>query len=185
MSMAHLDGDTIRSALRLLGSCLASERDVEILIVGGAAGVLTGELPGTWTTTDVDVIHCWPPQDREDVLAAAVEAGRRMRFPGSWLSEDVGLFVWTLPDNWTERRVLVGNFDRLRAYAAGRQDLIAMKFLAHRACDLEHLAAMNVTPAELDFVRRHLDTRIEAYPPEAGRIEMTRRYVNEWQQPRP
>ena len=52
-----LNNAKIRAALTSVGKHLRLDRDVEILIVGGAAGVLTGALPDGWTTADVDVIH--------------------------------------------------------------------------------------------------------------------------------
>src|SRR5205085_4507326 len=127
-----------------VGMRLRLVRDVEILIVGGAAGVLTGELPAAWTTADVDVIHYRLPQDREDVLIAAADAGRELSLPANWLSEDAGLYAWTLPDGWETRRVRIDAFGRLHVHAASRLDLIAMKFTAHRERDLEHLVRMDV-----------------------------------------
>jgi hypothetical protein len=69
--MVVLDDHTIKAALARMGQWLRLERDVEILVAGGAAGLLIGELPPAWTTADVDVIHCHLPQDREAVLVAA------------------------------------------------------------------------------------------------------------------
>lgn len=179
--MTPLDDTTIRTALAALGRRLRLERDVEIVLVGGAAGVLTGLLPPAWTTADVDVIHCKLPEDREAIFAAAAEVAQELSLPPSWLSEDVGLFAWTLPDDWEKRRVQVGSFGRLRVYAAGRRDLIAMKFLAHREGDLEHLARMNVVAADLEFVREYLDGLRHRVPGEAGRIAMARSYVDAWE----
>jgi hypothetical protein len=121
------------------------------------------------------------PQDREAVLVAAAQAGRALSLPGSWLSEDVGLHAWTLPEGWEGRRVLVGTFARLRVYTASRPDLIAMKFIAHCERDLEHLAQMNVGQAELPFVLRYLEALMRQYPGEAARIEMARQYVDAWE----
>jgi Nucleotidyltransferase of unknown function (DUF6036) len=99
----------------------------------------------------------------------------------SWLSEDVGLYAWTLPQGWENRRRKIGVYGRLKVYAVSRFDLIAMKFIAHRERDLEHLAKMNVTSDELDSVRKYLDELAEQYPDQAGRIEMARQYVNGWE----
>jgi hypothetical protein len=156
--MSMLDEMTIRQALAMLGERLPLARDVELLIVGGAAGVPSGELPRSWTTADVDLIHCTLPGDRDLVLAGSADVARELSLPGSWLSEDVGLYAWTLPDNWESRRVLVGTFGRLRVYAAGRLDLIAMKLIAHRERDLEYLARMRVKAEEREFVLRYLDS---------------------------
>jgi hypothetical protein len=178
-----LNHDTIRAALAVVGERLRVGREVEILIVGGAAGVLTGVLPSWWNTSDVDVIHFRLAQDRDAVLTAAEEAAQALSLPPSWVSEDVGLFAWTLPEGWEHRRVWVGTFDQLRVFAAGRLDLIAMKFIAHRERDLEHLAQMNVSPAELEFVRSYLEGVAVEHPDQTGRIEMARRYLEEWEVP--
>lgn len=66
-------------------------------------------------------------------------------------------------------------------YAASRVDLIAMKFVAHREGDLEHLSLMKVTTDELSFVREYLDMLAERCPNEMGRIEMARQYVEAWE----
>lgn len=176
-----LNDQTIRAALAALGEHLRLDRRVEILIVGGAAGVLTGELPPWWNTADVDVIHFRLAQDRDAVLAAAEEAARVLWLPPSWMSEDVGLYSWTLPHEWEKRRVWVGSFGHLQVYAASRSDLIAMKFIAHRERDLEHLVQMHVAPSELRLVRNHLDSLAVEHVDQMGRIEMARRYVEEWE----
>src|SRR5215211_3236453 len=46
-------------------------------------------------------------EDREAVLTAAEEAARELQLPPSWLSEDVGLYAWTLPTGWQKRRVRI------------------------------------------------------------------------------
>jgi len=129
----------------------------------------------------VDVIHCRLPQDREAVLVAAEEVSRELSLPPSWLSEDVGLYVWTLPQGWENRRRKVGVYGRLKVYAASRFDLIAMKFIAHRERDREHLMQMNVTSHELNSVRKYLDELSKQHPDQLGRIEMARQYVNGWE----
>ena len=129
---ASLDGDTIRDGPRLLGRRLRVDRDME-LTGGGAAGVLTGELPAAWLTADVDVL---PPKEMEAVLAAAAEVQRQLLLPPAWLNDFAGLWYHALPEDWEGRRVLVGKFGRLIVYAIGRLDQIAMKFVAHRTSDL-------------------------------------------------
>ena len=176
-----LDDNTIRAALAAMGERLRLNRDVEILIVGGAAGVLTGVLPAAWTTADVDVLHVHLPQDREAVFSAAVDACRTLSLPPSWMSEDVRLYAWTLPEDWQSRRVRVGVYGRLHVYAVSRRDLAAMKFCAHRAADLEHLAQLHLTAADLRFVRTYLAALSDRYPEYAGQIAMARQYVEEWE----
>ena len=66
-------------------------------------------------------------------------------------------------------------------YAASRLDLIAMKFIAHRERDLEHLAHMRPALEELDFVRGYLDSLARSQSGEMGRIDMARQYVDGWE----
>jgi hypothetical protein len=184
--MRSLDDQTILTALAKLGQRLTSTRPIEILIVGGAAGVLIKALPAAWTTADVDAIHFRLPQDRDLVLDTAAVVGRELSLPADWLNDWSTLYAWTLPDDWKARRVPVGTFGMLEVFAASRFDLIAMKFIAHRPGDLEHLERMNVTAQDLEFVDTYLDTMARAYPAgryptEAGKIAMAREYLKGWE----
>jgi len=180
-----LDKNTILSGFVALGQRLKLSRHVEILIVGGAAGVLTGLLPAQWTTADVDTLDCQLPQDREAVLAVAEVVCRDLSLPADWLNDWGGLYAWTLPDDWMSRRVPIGEFGQLHVYAAGRSDLIAMKFIAHRERDLEHLQLLNVTEDDKTFVRSYLDHLKERYPAgrfpdHAGKVAMATQYLENW-----
>ena len=184
--MAVLDNGSIRNAFSRLGQRLRSERDVEILIVGGAAGVLTHELPPAWTTADVDAFYFELAKDREAVLSAAEEVGRELKLPSDWLNDWGGKSRWTLPDEWKSRRILIGAFGRLRVYAVSRIDLISMKFIGHREHDLEHLRELKVTSSEKAAVGEYLEVLAERYPagrhPEkAGRIELAKLYLDNWE----
>jgi nucleotide-binding universal stress UspA family protein len=184
--MDQLDDKLIRRALSTLGRHLNVDHDVEILIVGGAAGILTGAFPPEVTTMDADAIWYRPPKDRELILETAAEISRELSLPTDWLNEWSGLYAWSLPDGWESRRVLVGKFDHLHVYAASRIDLIVMKFIAHRGRDRDHLNQLKVTPQELAIVRGHLDSMGTQYPrsrfpAQAGAIEMAQRYVDAWQ----
>jgi hypothetical protein len=185
MSMDQLDDISIRRGLSKLGERLGLDHDVEILIVGGAAGILTGELPAAMTTMDADAIYFSPAKDRDLVLDAAGEIAAELSLPADWLNEWSGLYAWTLPTEWKTRRVQIGAYGRLIVDAVGRLDLIAMKFIAHRERDRDHLRYLNVTPDELNFVRGYLDALTAKYPrsrfpTESGRIDLARRYVDAW-----
>lgn len=73
---------SIQAALEAVGARLGAGRDVEILIVGGAAAILTDQLPAATTTGDVDLLKCHLPQDRDELLDAAAEVGRTCRQVG-------------------------------------------------------------------------------------------------------
>jgi hypothetical protein len=183
---ASLDDAVIREALAHVGASPLLRRDVEISIVGGAAGILIHALPHGWTTSDVDAIHFKLAQDRDAVLDAAGEVAAQFQLPADWLNDWGGLFAWTLPDDWQTRRVHVGRFGRLDVYAVSRRDLIAMKFLSHRPSDLEHLNQLNLAPDDLQFVSRYLEVLAQrfpsgAYPSEAGKIGMAVQYVRSWE----
>jgi hypothetical protein len=184
--MRVLDDNTIKTALAKLGERLGTARRIEILIVGGAAGVLIKARPAAWTTADVDAIDFRLPQDRDLVLDTAAVVGRELSLPADWLNDWSTLYAWTLPDDWKSRRVPVGAFGMLDVFAASRFDLIAMKFIAHRPGDLEHLERMNVTAGDLEFVRGYLDAMARSYPAgryptEAGKIAMGREYLKSWE----
>ena len=179
-----LNDSIIREALTKLGERLGSGHDIEILLIGGAAGILTGQLSGL-TTADVDAIHFRLATDRDAVLDAAAEVGDELQLPVNWLNDWGALYRWTLPDDWEKRRIEIGIFGRLRVYAVSRVDLISMKIISHREHDLEHLFQMKMTSHEKSVVHRYLDVLVERYPVEqypehAGRIEMARQYLNEW-----
>ena len=177
-----LDGVRIHEAFREMGKHLKVDRDVEILVVGGAAGVLSGELPGSWTTGDVDVIHCRLPQDREEVLDAAAAVTDALGLPrGGWMNDFGGLHAWTLPEDWETRRVLIGRYAHLHVYAVGRLDLIAMKFLAGRTRDFEHLHHLTVTKTEKRLVSLVLGMSREQHPEHAAQIDLATAILEEWE----
>ncbi len=173
-----LSRDPILNAFRLLGTRLV--RDTEILIVGGTAGLLTGEFPPTHVTEDVDLIACHLPADRDAVLDAAEQIGNELSLPASWLSDFSGLFRWTLLDDWRGRAVNVGTFGKLRVLAVGRLDLLTMKFLSHRTKDQEHLEMMKPSGEELAWIRNRVTGLVEFFPNERGKIEMTLQLITAW-----
>jgi hypothetical protein len=76
--------------------------------------------------------------------------------PSGWFNNQVQIRSDSLPIAWESRRILVDQGPRLSVYAAGRVDLIAMKFLAHRPQDLVDLTELKVTDADEAFVRSFL-----------------------------
>ncbi|MGA2232756.1 MAG: DUF6036 family nucleotidyltransferase [Tepidisphaeraceae bacterium] len=173
-----MDKGTIRTALAAVGKLLPARRPIEMLIVGGAAGLLSGELGGAYTTGDVDALLVLPPGEWDQLQDAAAEVGKAMSLPASWLNREAGLYAESLPSDWISRRVNVGCFGVLQVWAVGRLDLIAMKFYSHRPQDREHLLQMNVTQPELKFVLRYLDSLEQVA--EKGKIEMARLIVENW-----
>lgn len=146
----------IEAAFRRLGELTVYQRDIEILLVGGAAGMLTGVLPADRTTTDCDIMVYLPEEALSAVEMAAGRVARELDLPDRWLNSDVQIRRDTLPDGWRDRRIMVGVYGRLHIHAVSRPDLIAMKVLAGRPQDLEDLAALKPRPDELDFVAAYL-----------------------------
>lgn len=152
-----MNTSAIEKGLARLGEVLRYHREVEMLLVGGAAGMVTGVLPASRTTIDCDVMVYAPPDAMADVELAAAEVARELLLPPKWLNSDVQLRLDALPVGWMSRRIAVGVFGRLRVWAASRPDLIAMKVLAGRPQDLEDLKAMKVRADDVEFVRVFLD----------------------------
>jgi hypothetical protein len=101
-----------------------------------------------------------------------------LELPANWLNSEAGLYAHDLPPRWRLRRVLVGEFGKLRVWALGRRDLIATKFYAHRPVDRLHLASMKVTARELAFVRSYLKERAKD---NAAKAAMALLYVDGWE----
>ena len=148
----------IEDALRLLGKRIEYQEQIEILLVGGAAGMLTNQLGQNRVTTDCDVMVYLPEHAMAVVELAAEQVAERLELSPTWLNSNVQLRADSLPDGWESRRIWIGDYGLLRVYAASRLDLIAMKVLAGRDQDLEDLDAMRVRQDEVPFVREFLDT---------------------------
>jgi hypothetical protein len=73
MAGKKMDNFAVDEALAALGCHFQWHCDVEILLVGGAAGMVTGVLPPERTTVDCDVILYSPEQAWIAVEAAADE----------------------------------------------------------------------------------------------------------------
>ncbi|MGN6370411.1 MAG: DUF6036 family nucleotidyltransferase [Phycisphaerae bacterium] len=171
----------IRAALAALGSELGRGHPTELLIVGGAAGLLTGLLSGSVTTSDVDAVNFRPPKDVEEILSAAQLVAEHLGLSKGWLSIDAGLYFNAIPDDWEPRRVAIGSFGRLRVYAIGRLDFIAMKFFAHRTVDLEHLSRIVIQSHELAFAAQHLKKLPHKLPNDINKIEMALHILQNWE----
>jgi len=69
-----MNTSTVEQALRRLGAVLAYHRDIEILLVGGAAGMVTGVLAPNRVTMDCHVMVSIPPK-----AMSAVELAKTSR----------------------------------------------------------------------------------------------------------
>lgn len=151
----QMQRDSILKALTRLGEQFDWEKPVEILLIGGAAGMITGELPPDRTTEDCDVIDYTPAEAKLAVEHAARVVAGEIGLPDGWLSSQVRQLK-VLPDGWRNRRQQVGLFGKLHVYAIGRLDLLATKCYANRPEDREDIFTMQPTAEELDFVHTYL-----------------------------
>lgn len=148
----------VEQALRRLGERLVYHCDIEILLVGGAAGMVTGVFAPNRVTTDCDVVVYIPPDAMSAVELAAGEVAEEMSLASTWLNSEAQIRLDALPDGWETRKILVGTYGRLRVSAASRPDLIAMKVLAGRDQDIEDLQAMRIRRDDVEFVSEYLDS---------------------------
>ncbi len=153
----RMSTSTVERALHRVGERLEFHADVEILLVGGAAGMVTGVLRRDRTTSDCHVMVAVPEDALVAVEAAAAAVADEMDLPPRWLNSDVRIRIDALPRGWEQRKVPVCSSGRLRVFAASRPDLLAMKVLAGRDQDVEDLAAMRVREDDVAFVTDYLD----------------------------
>lgn len=158
MARKSFSPSLLEEALKATGEVLDFPAEVEILVVGGAAGMLTGMLPPARTTFDCDVMVFVPAQAWHAVEQAGRRVAKELRLSPTWLNGEAGeLFGYRLPGGWEDRRRVIGHYGRLTVYAVGRADLIAMKVVAGRPQDREDLEQLRPTAAELEFVGAYLD----------------------------
>ena len=152
-----MDAGRVEAALRRVGQSMEPGVHVEVLLVGGAAGMVTGVFAPERTTMDCDIMVCSPPGCLSTLEAVADSVAAELGLSRGWLNSCVQLRLDTLPDGWAARRMLVGAYGPLMVWAASRLDLIAMKVFAGRPQDIDDLLAMRVRTDEATFVRAYLD----------------------------
>lgn len=167
----------ILKALVQVGEHIEQDQPIEILLIGGAAGIITGELPGERTTLDCDVIDVVPPKALDRVEQAAREVAREMGLPEGWLSSQAQQLN-ILPDGWRQRRIHIGTFRGLHVYAIGRQDLLATKCYANRPQDREDIYTMGPRADELALVRTYLNMlRVPSREANLDQVDAALRFV--------
>lgn len=146
----------VLKALKMVGELLDWPSQVEILLIGGAAGMVTGVLNPDRTTGDCDVANFAPAAATSAVELAAGQVTTKMNLPEKWFN-DQARQLNVLPDGWRSRRKHIATYGKLKVYAAGRLDLLAMKVFAHRSPDRRDVKAMQITTDEIGFVRKYLN----------------------------
>ena len=142
--------------LHVLGEHLPADIKIDILLIGGAAGVLTEQLPLNRTTTDCDVIFYRPENAGNTILAAVQQVATQEKLPTSWLNFEA-MQLDILPHGWHTRQIHISDFGPLHVYAVSRRDLLAMKCYANHTQDREDVQVMRPTREELAFVRTYLN----------------------------
>ncbi|MFP4355941.1 MAG: DUF6036 family nucleotidyltransferase [Phycisphaerae bacterium] len=182
MTGKHHGPSEILSAFQLAGEKLDWPSEVELVIVGGAAGMLLGIWHAERVTEDADIVEISPPtQPRRAVLQAAKEAAEELGLSPHWLNDDFMAFgtLDTLPDGWRQRCVEIGRFGKLRITSLGRQDLLAMKVYAARPQDIEDVLACSetLTHDDLSFIRRYLDSLRASHRKQIGADQLGRAFA--------
>ena len=164
--------------LNALGKHLPPDIEVDILLIGGAAGVLTEQLPLSRTTTDCDVMYYRPEDAGNTILAAVQQVATQEKLPPNWLNFEA-MQLDILPHGWHTRQIHVADFGPLHIFAVSRRDLLAMKCYANHAQDREDVQAMRPTPEELGFVRTYLNMlRVPSRHANLDQVEWGITYVN-------
>lgn len=163
MSKSFEQQEDVLSALKLTGRKLDWPGEVEIVIAGGAAGMLLGIWAPDRVTEDCDIVDISPPiQPRRAVLQAAREAAEDTGLSDDWLNDHFMTFgtLDTLPDGWRQRSVQIGVFAKLTVTSLGRQDLLAMKLYAGRSQDLQDIYSGidSLKVQDIAFMRSYLES---------------------------
>ncbi|MDP6544403.1 MAG: hypothetical protein QGH60_10455 [Phycisphaerae bacterium] len=170
--------------LECLGGHLPASNPVEILLIGGAAGMLTGEFTAARTTTDCDVINAVPKESQQAILVAAAQTATQRELPETWLNFQA-MQLDVLPDGWNARKVHIATFGPLSVCALSRRDLLATKFYAGHVRDREDIQAMTPTGEELAFVRTYLNMlRVPSRCADLDNVQRALLYLDAWEDPR-
>jgi hypothetical protein len=137
----------------------AAGNDFELLVVGGAAGILGGNLAPGRTTLDCDIMVVAPSDDRawKRLRDGAMAVARELGLSSNWLNDGARAWRDTLPADWRDRRILALDLPSLRIFIPSRADFIVMKIMAGRDQDIEDLRHVAPTRDELAFARSILE----------------------------
>ena len=145
-----LNSDEFARAFTALGKLRRSRTD---LVLGRAGAlILTGELARS--TMDCDVLYSDPDMGRllDDIRAVANE----LHISAGWLNGSIQSYLDILPTNYRTRLRTLPTSGNLYISVLHRQDAIVMKLFAGRPRDLEDVAVLGPTTADIDFAQREL-----------------------------
>lgn len=95
----QLNSEKILGTLKGLSRRVQWDSPIEILLIGGAAGMLTGQLSPKRVTLDCDVMHYAPEEAQKAVLKAAHQVAAEQGLPENWLNSKA-MQMNILPDGW-------------------------------------------------------------------------------------
>lgn len=173
MNSAEIDKERAHRAFLALERILnlETEEDVDLLVCGGMALIITGEVRRR-RTRDIDCIG-FVEKERSGELAIRmaqesdffIEAKRRVAalfsLPDEWLNFDAGaLAPFSPPEGILERAEVIRLGERLTVRVCSRRDMVTLKMLGAasgegREKDLDDLTEMQISESEarqaLDF----------------------------------
>jgi hypothetical protein len=140
-----MNKDELVEVLQELDAQLPSSCDM--VLVGGAAMIL--HFGARRATRDIDVLVL--RGDVQELRRAARMVAQEYNLPEDWMNDAVKGFADILPPDFYHRLFLLPlSFQRLRIYALGRPEQVAMKIVALREQDLEDLDLLLPAMSESD-----------------------------------
>ena len=170
MPHSRFDFDGLQFALNELGRVVEWEEPVELVLVGGAAAILTGLMPSR-VTGDCDVVLHVPKDAWQAISKAVAIVAETQGFASDWLNAEVRQSWHRLPADWRGRSHMVVESGVVTVIAIDRLDLLAMKAIAGRAVDRMDVIELKPTGEESRFVRAHLAALKELYPHESEAVD--------------
>ncbi len=171
-----MDRQELLTALQRLGELLDEQTAIDVYLVGGAAGMISGHLDPMRTTADCDVM-AMSPSDAWDAMDEAIKTvAEEMKLNDEWMNSHSRMYAWMMPIGW-EGRCEHFTYGPIRVHAISRMDLIAAKSVnaLKRPHDWEDIQHMNPTAEEIGHAIDNL-RRVEAEHPDrksfADQIEL-------------
>ena len=127
------------------------ERPVEIVICGGAAGILMHGFGRS--TLDIDIIESSPRLN--EMRSALQQISDENNVSPKWINDGAKGFIDYLPDDFHSRLTPVDEgFCHLKASVLAKPDLLVMKLAAFRPSDLRDISLMDINKEDLLIVKK-------------------------------
>ncbi len=150
--MKRLNGKGITHLLKALDNRL--DEELEIILCGGAAGILKGSLARD--TLDIDLITSIPKISHYSNLIQAI--ADEYSLSPRWLNDGAKGYVSYLPEDFkTRMEKLNNNFKYLRVFLLSNSDLFIMKLAALRAEDIPDIKCFKLNEDELTIVKETIN----------------------------